>query len=452
MDEAIAAWAKSLDAKTEATLEKVKRKREKEVSSPLRELSTIEDCMEVLEGMEDVDDTAYLKALEKFTSSDWRRMMDSNEVDNNGSSSESDSSSDLDDSLGELLLVTRLYDHYSRLNKEPCMTSHFSGRQYVIELLNGHPHRLFDIVRMDKNTFRNLCSTLKELNFLQDDRSVCVEEAVCMFLFTISHTIRNRVIAETFQHSKETVSRQFNRVLKAICRLGTRIIQPPNMDTTPSEILGNPKYDPWFQNCIGAIDGTHISAWAPSSKQISYRGTANDSRVLMDAITREENRFPMPQEGKYYVVDSGYANMSGFLAPYRKVRYHLRDFRGRGKRPRGAMELFNFRHSSLRNVVERCIGVLKNRFPILKLMPNYPIRKQRRIPVACCAVHNFIRMQSRNDTLFQQFEDNDVDVVDEESSGANQEGENMHLNDDNVMNDVRDHIARSMWLDYVNNN
>ncbi|RXH88618.1 hypothetical protein DVH24_000217 [Malus domestica] len=97
-----------------------------------------------------------------------------------------------------------------------------------------------------------------------------------------------------------------------------------------------------------------------------WEGTSNDSRVLMDAITREENRFPMPKE------------------------------------------------------------VLKNRFPILKLMPNYPIRKQKRIFVACCAVHNFIRMQLRNDTLFQQFEDNDVDVVDEKSSGANQEGENMH--------------------------
>ncbi|TQE12693.1 hypothetical protein C1H46_001713 [Malus baccata] len=88
----------------------------------------------------------------------------------------------------------------------------------------------------------------------------------------------------------------------------------------------------------------------------------------------------------------------------------------------------------------------------MKLMPNYPIRKQRRIPIACCAVHNYIRMQSRNDTLFQQFEDNDVDVVDEECSGTNQEGKNMHLNDDNVMNDVRDHIAGSMWLDYANNN
>ncbi|RXH71348.1 hypothetical protein DVH24_018703 [Malus domestica] len=74
MDEGIPAWAKSLDAKIEATLEKVKCKTEREVSSLLRELSTFEDCMEVLEDMEDVDDTAYLKALEKFTSLDWWRM------------------------------------------------------------------------------------------------------------------------------------------------------------------------------------------------------------------------------------------------------------------------------------------------------------------------------------------------------------------------------------------
>ncbi|KAB2626172.1 SPT2-like protein [Pyrus ussuriensis x Pyrus communis] len=45
----------------------------------------------------------------------------------------------------------------------------------------------------------------------------------------------------------------------------------------------------------------------------------------------------MPKEvqRKYYVVDSDYANMSRFLAPYHKVRYHLRDFRGRGLEGRG---------------------------------------------------------------------------------------------------------------------
>ncbi|CAN6558328.1 unnamed protein product [Malus baccata var. baccata] len=31
--------------------------------------------MEVLEGMEDADDIAYFKALEKFTNSDWRRII-----------------------------------------------------------------------------------------------------------------------------------------------------------------------------------------------------------------------------------------------------------------------------------------------------------------------------------------------------------------------------------------
>ncbi|PQQ06240.1 L10-interacting MYB domain-containing protein isoform X2 [Prunus yedoensis var. nudiflora] len=74
MDEAIEAWAKSLNAKTKVSLARLKRKGEKEVSSPYRELSSIEDCMEILEAMEGVNDDAYVKALDKFTNSDWRKM------------------------------------------------------------------------------------------------------------------------------------------------------------------------------------------------------------------------------------------------------------------------------------------------------------------------------------------------------------------------------------------
>ncbi|XP_026417579.1 uncharacterized protein LOC113313049 [Papaver somniferum] len=51
-----------------------------------------------------------------------------------------------------------------------------------------------------------------------------------------------------------------------------------------------------------------------------WEGTANDARVLMDAISNEENKFPMPREGRYYVVDSAYTNMPGFLTPYRGER------------------------------------------------------------------------------------------------------------------------------------
>ncbi|CAL2257735.1 unnamed protein product [Prunus armeniaca] len=150
--------------------------------------------------------------------------------------------------------------------------------------------------------------------------------------------------AERFQRSKDTIHRQFKRVLGALCALAPRIIRPQSRGETPSQILNNPKYYPYFEKCIGAIDGTHVVAWAPAQKQTSYRGrkilitqnvmcacsfdmmftfvytgwegTANDSRVFIDAVMRPENEFPFPDEGYYYVVDAGYSNVPGFLAPY----------------------------------------------------------------------------------------------------------------------------------------
>ncbi|GKB94997.1 ALP1-like protein, partial [Tanacetum coccineum] len=91
------------------------------------------------------------------------------------------------------------------------------------------------------------------------------------------------------------------------------------------------------------------SAWAPATKQKSFRGrkavlvtqnvmvvcshdmmftfvytgwegTANDSRVFYDAIVRSENKFPIPSGDYFYVADSGYPNLKGFLAPYRGER------------------------------------------------------------------------------------------------------------------------------------
>ena len=80
-----------------------------------------------------------------------------------------------------------------------------------------------------------------------------------------------------------------------------------------------------YQNCIGAIDGTHISAWVPADKQTSCRsrkttitqnvmcicdfnmlftyvysgweGSAHDSKVFLDALTNQNANFPWPPEG-----------------------------------------------------------------------------------------------------------------------------------------------------------
>src|SRR6266508_1514498 len=103
-----------------------------------------------------------------------------------------------------------------------------------------------------------------------------------------------------------------------------------------------------MQDCIGAIDGTHIPVTPLVHQQEPYRnrkqtlsqnvmvacdfdlkfvhvhagweGSASDARVLQDALN---HGFHVPH-GKFYLVDAGYANTPQFLAPYRGTRYHLK--------------------------------------------------------------------------------------------------------------------------------
>ncbi len=146
-------------------------------------------------------------------------------------------------------------------------------------------------------------------------------------------------------------------------------------------------------------------------------------------------------------MDSGFPNIPGFLAPYRGQRYHLRDFRGRTGF-RGKEELFNHRHSSSRNVVERVFGGWKARFPILKKIPNYPLRTQRLIPIACCVLHNFIRQQDKADEIFTQFGKEGMIIEGEEGLGVEQQMVEVDVSQTTQMAKVRDEIATRMWNDY----
>ena len=117
----------------------------------------------------------------------------------------------------------------------------------------------------------------------------------------------------------------------------------------------------------------HVSA--------GWEGSASDARVLQDAL---QNNFYVP-EGKFYLVDAGYANTPNFIAPYRNVRYHLQDQGRSNQRLQNPQELFNLRHAQLHNHVERIIGTLKKRFQVLKCATQYPIDSQAEIAITCFA-------------------------------------------------------------------
>ncbi|XP_048127282.1 putative nuclease HARBI1 [Rhodamnia argentea] len=269
--------------------------------------------------------------------------------------------------------------------------------------------------------------------WLKDSRYVRVDEQLGIFLSLVGHGNSNRYLCERFQRSGQTISTYFSIVLKAFLKLAKEIIGPPSFDDIPEEIPMDPNHQCYFKGCVSAIDGTHINASVSASKQIPYRGgkgittqnvlyvcsfdmkftfvyagwegSVNDCRVLSAALDTPRLQFPRPPPGKYYVVDSGYAALPGFLTPFKGERYHPNDYRGKGRRPRTAKEMFNRRHSSLRNVIERSFGALKNRFTILRRMPPFKVRKQAYIVIACCALHNYIRDQDRMDRNFSRYGD-----------------------------------------------
>ena len=109
------------------------------------------------------------------------------------------------------------------------------------------------------------------------------------------------------------------------------------------------------------------------------------------------------------MVDAGYPNRPGYLAPYKGESYHVPDFH-RGVAPRTPKEKFNKIHSSKRNMVERGFGVLKMKWQLLLKMPNYSIETQKMIVAAAMTLHNYVRHHDKGDLHFRRV-DRDPDYV-----------------------------------------
>ncbi|XP_062158786.1 uncharacterized protein LOC133866274 [Alnus glutinosa] len=173
-------------------------------------------------------------------------------------------SSDEETEMREMLDLIVIVMNYRP--REPQRTSILTGAAYINEQLEGNPANCHDMFRMYKGAFRSLCARLRELNYAEDTKLVTVEEAVGITLFILGHGVGMRVAADRFQHSLETVQRKFRQTIRAFSKLGKHIIRPTQTIGVHPFVSNSSKYYPWFKHAIGAIDGTHIKAHAPTSK------------------------------------------------------------------------------------------------------------------------------------------------------------------------------------------
>ncbi|CAL5395496.1 unnamed protein product [Camellia sinensis] len=220
---------------------------------------------------------------------------------------------------------------------------------------------------------------------VSDSKYVVLEEKVAMFLTVLGHHHKNR---------------------NAMLRLQGVLLKTPEPITA-----GCTDYRwRWFQNCLGALDGTYVRVLAPAVDKARYRSRKGEIATNVLGVCSHDMQFiyvlpgwkvPM---GSYYLVDAGYTNREGFLAPYRGQRYHLSTWR-EGGAPTNPEEFFNMKHSAARNIIERCFGLLKLRWAILRTYSYFPIKTQCRIITACCLLHNLIKREMPMDPLEVDLDD-----------------------------------------------
>jgi hypothetical protein len=116
------------------------------------------------------------------------------------------------------------------------------------------------------------------------------------------------------------------------------------------------------------------------------------------------------------------------------------------QKPQNAKELFNLRHSQLRNVVERIFGVFKGQWKILS-GADYPIKTQVDLVLGLTALHNFIRDQGEDNEV--SFAPDPFDAFDGfEEEEAVQSNRSNKTAGTIMMEKKRDKMAEDMWNDY----
>ncbi|CAN0880477.1 Protein ALP1-like [Linum grandiflorum] len=327
--------------------------------------------------------------------------------------------------LSLLLVILTRRDRYrrSRVRRGP-------GRSLLDRFLRGEKARAdfmfeatkfsdrssLDLIRMTIPVFDRLCEVLVEEGGLRKTKNVEVDEMVVMFLHTLGHNAKNRILQKKFGRSGKTICAVIHAVLASILRMHRTLYR---------KAIPVPEHCPhvtWkhFKNCLGALDGTHVKVRVRQEDQPRYRsrngevsinvlgvcnpdmefiyclagweGSVHDERVLQDALSRPMGlRVP---KGSYYLCDAGFANSEGFLTP----------FTG-SIQPNTPEEYYNMNHSSAKNVIEKAFELLKMRWAILRDTTWFSPDIVARIVHACCLLHNFIKQEVGVDGLERSYID-----------------------------------------------
>lgn len=289
-----------------------------------------------------------------------------------------------------------------------------AATQIAEGLLAGSDVEFADTFRMSKSTFFALTSWLR-LHGIEDSKFQTVEHKLMIFLYIVGFGEPQRNASHRFKVAQSTVSSVFHIILNVLVELHKEVVVQPTENDVSVEIELEPKNQA-FNGCVGAIDGTLLSAHIPQSQQRRFfdrkgnlsqnvfaavrfdytfayvlagaEGSMNDKSLLSHALARSFT----PPPGRFYLGDAGFGERHpGVVTPFVGERYHLRDYLDLQRRPQTRKELYNLSHARLRSIVERVFGLLKRKFKIVRGMAcEYDFSIQVKVVYAVTALWNFL--------------------------------------------------------------
>ncbi|KAF7368062.1 putative transposase [Mycena sanguinolenta] len=323
--------------------------------------------------------------------------------------------------------------------KEDMHTSALSGRAWLNELLVGHPKRIYIALGMRRHVFLALVLQIRALGYMESQQSrLNLDESLAIFLYTCVTGLAIDHVAERFQHSHTTISEHFRKILDILSgpEFYSKYVQLPDANAPPPSAIRTIRNEDLHsarnrkggvtQNCLAVVSFNMRFLFFTSG----WDGCAADASMYSAARLRD---LPIP-EGKFYLADAGFGICEALPANYK--------------------ELYNLRHASARNVVERIFGVIKHRWTILTRPPHYDMKVQAKIPSALVALHNFILEHDEEDIdrwiLDEGAEDNlrgarraqEIDFGRLSTTGRVSAAEKERAEK------TRDEIAKAMWEDY----
>ncbi|KAG6933784.1 hypothetical protein G0U57_018479, partial [Chelydra serpentina] len=267
--------------------------------------------------------------------------------------------------------------------------------------------------RMRKGTFLELCELLSPALKRQDTQmraALTIQKQVAIALWKLATPDSSRSVANQFGVGKSTVGVAVMQVANAIVELLlSKVVTLGNMQVIIDGFAAM-----GFPNCGGAIDGTHIPILGPGHQGSQYINRKGYFSMVLQALVDHKGRFTninvrwpgkvhdthlfrnsglfrRLQEGIYFpehkitvgdvempiviLGDPAYLLMPWLMKPYT-----------------GALdsekELFNYRLSKCRMVVECAFGCLKGRWRSLLTRSDVSETNIHIVIAACCVLHN----------------------------------------------------------------